>query len=112
TLNNTRASRLINENNVEALFGVTFTSQNDIDVFSKSIEDGKSVDIMSTLSSEEIDAVVNAIECIGKKFPIVEPSRDDHIVCEVNINTKKNSYAVASKDQPKVTSNFRPLVAD
>ncbi|GJV94925.1 ribonuclease H-like domain-containing protein [Tanacetum coccineum] len=45
---------------------------------------------------------------------MVSPS--DPIVQSVNINTKSTSYAGAAgasaKDQPKVNSNFRPLVAD
>ncbi|GKE11507.1 hypothetical protein Tco_1415058 [Tanacetum coccineum] len=91
--------------------------------------EGKYVDILSMMSSDDIDDVVTAIESIGKKFlvtadnsnrnvikQVVEPSHDVPIVSDVNINTKSTSYAGAasanSKDQPKVTSNFRPLVVD
>ncbi|GJR19372.1 zinc knuckle CX2CX4HX4C containing protein [Tanacetum coccineum] len=47
---------------------VKFTSQSDIDVFSMSIKEGKYADILSTMSTTDIDTVVNAIETIGKKF--------------------------------------------
>ncbi|GJZ50922.1 zinc knuckle CX2CX4HX4C containing protein [Tanacetum coccineum] len=87
-------SRLISETNVEALLGVKFYSQHDIDTFSKSVEEGK--------------------PSVTKQ--VVEPNHDDPIVHDVNINTKSTSYAGAAganhKVQPKVTSNFRPLVAD
>ncbi|GKF14411.1 hypothetical protein Tco_0055873 [Tanacetum coccineum] len=53
---------------VETLFGVKFTSQSDIDVFSMSIKEGKYANILSTMSTANIDIVVNAIETIGKKF--------------------------------------------
>ncbi|GJT10159.1 zinc knuckle CX2CX4HX4C containing protein [Tanacetum coccineum] len=47
---------------------------------------------------------------VGKALP------SDHIVQSVDINTSSRSYARAAgasaKDQPKVISNFRPLVAD
>nr|GFB87393.1 hypothetical protein [Tanacetum cinerariifolium] len=52
----------------ETLFWVKFTSQSDIEVFSMSIKEGKYADILSTMSSADIDAAVNAIETIGKKF--------------------------------------------
>ncbi|GKD21175.1 zinc knuckle CX2CX4HX4C containing protein [Tanacetum coccineum] len=55
-------------NNVETLFGVKFTSLSDIDDFSMSIKEGKYADILSTMSSVDIDADVNVIETIGKKF--------------------------------------------
>nr|GFB26622.1 hypothetical protein [Tanacetum cinerariifolium] len=61
-------SWLINETNVETLFGVKFTSLSVIDDFSMSIKEGKYADILSTLSSADIDAVVNVIETIRKKF--------------------------------------------
>ncbi|GKD99264.1 hypothetical protein Tco_1387248, partial [Tanacetum coccineum] len=62
------SSWLINKTNVETLFGVKFTSLGDIDDFSMSIKEGKYVDILSTMSSADIDADVNVIETIGKKF--------------------------------------------
>nr|GEY22739.1 zinc knuckle CX2CX4HX4C [Tanacetum cinerariifolium] len=87
------------------------------------------VDIFSKMSSIKIDAIADAIKTIAKKFlvgndnykpnatkQVVEPNHDDPIVHDVNINTKSTSYAGAAganhKVQPKVTSNFRPLVVD
>ncbi|GJR81824.1 hypothetical protein Tco_0152609 [Tanacetum coccineum] len=61
------SSWLINETNVETLFGVTFTSLSDIDDFSMSIKEGKYADILSTMSFTDIDADVNVTETIGKK---------------------------------------------
>ncbi|GKE01993.1 hypothetical protein Tco_1389976, partial [Tanacetum coccineum] len=60
------SSRLINKTNVETLFGVKFTSLSDIDHFSMSIKEGNYTDILSTMSSADIDAAVNVIETIGK----------------------------------------------
>ncbi|GKC08971.1 hypothetical protein Tco_1000581 [Tanacetum coccineum] len=62
------SSWLINETNVKTLFGVKFTYLSDIDDFSMSIKEGKYADILSTMSSADIDAAVNVIETIGKKF--------------------------------------------
>ncbi|GKD41516.1 hypothetical protein Tco_1261723 [Tanacetum coccineum] len=92
------SSWFINETNVETLFGVMFTSQSDIEVFSMSIKKGKYADILSMISSIDIDAVVNAIETIGKKFqddvsnssPLVSPSTT------INVPHKLNSTDVAA----------------
>ncbi|GKC37436.1 zinc knuckle CX2CX4HX4C containing protein [Tanacetum coccineum] len=62
------SSWLINETNVETLFGVKFTSLSDIDVFSMSMKEGKYADSLSTMSSVDIDADANAIETIRMKF--------------------------------------------
>nr|GEX85680.1 zinc knuckle CX2CX4HX4C [Tanacetum cinerariifolium] len=62
------SSWLINKINVETLFGAKFTSLSDIDDFSMSIKEGKYADILSTMSSSDIDVAVNVIETIGKKF--------------------------------------------
>ncbi|GJU18482.1 zinc knuckle CX2CX4HX4C containing protein [Tanacetum coccineum] len=86
------SSWLINETNVETLFGVKFTSQSDIEVFSMSIREGKYADILSTMSSANIDAAVNAIETFGKKFhddvsnssPLVSPSTTINMPRELN----------------------------
>nr|GFD55949.1 hypothetical protein [Tanacetum cinerariifolium] len=71
---------------------VKFTSQSDIEVFSMSIKEWKYVDILSTMSSADIDAVVNAIETIRKKFqvdvsnssPLVSPSTTINVPRELN----------------------------
>ncbi|GJS39068.1 hypothetical protein Tco_0564111 [Tanacetum coccineum] len=61
-------SRLSNKTNVETLFGVKFTSLSDVDDFSMSIKEGKYADVLSTMSSADIDDAVNVIETIRKKF--------------------------------------------
>ncbi|GJR19365.1 hypothetical protein Tco_0967892 [Tanacetum coccineum] len=65
---NDQVAAIMEIHDVETLFGVKFTSQSDIDVFSMSIKEGKYADILSTMSTTGIDAVVNAIETIRKKF--------------------------------------------
>ncbi|GJV13845.1 zinc knuckle CX2CX4HX4C containing protein [Tanacetum coccineum] len=119
------SSWLINETTIETLFGVKFTSLSDIDAFSNSIKEEKYADILSPMSTADINAAVNAIETIERKFQVVLDSHvirqdhaflSDHIVQSVDIITKSTSYAGATgastKEQPNVSSNFRPLVAD
>ncbi|GJU43049.1 hypothetical protein Tco_1200315 [Tanacetum coccineum] len=79
-------------NNVETLFGAKFTSQSDIDVFSMRIKEGKYADILSTMSTIDIDAAVDAIETIRKKLqadvsnssPLVSPSTTINVPRELN----------------------------
>ncbi|GJR09862.1 zinc knuckle CX2CX4HX4C containing protein [Tanacetum coccineum] len=86
------SSWLINGTNVETLFGVKFTSQSDIEVFSMSIKEGMYADILSMMTSADIDAAVNAIVTIGKKFqvdvskssPLVSPSTTINVPCKLN----------------------------
>nr|GEU83147.1 hypothetical protein [Tanacetum cinerariifolium] len=119
TPNNASGSRLISEINVEALLKVKFNSQHDIDTFSKSVEEGKYVDIFSKMSSDEIDTIVDAIVTIAKKFlvgddnsrpnvtkQVVEPNHDDPIIHDVNINTKSTLYAGAAGSNHKVSTCF------
>ncbi|GKE17496.1 hypothetical protein Tco_1425073, partial [Tanacetum coccineum] len=85
-------SEVINENNVKALFGVKFTSQSDIKVFSMSIKEGKYADTLSTMYTADIDAAVDAIETIRKQFqddvsnssPLVSPSTTINVPRELN----------------------------
>ncbi|GJY17522.1 zinc knuckle CX2CX4HX4C containing protein [Tanacetum coccineum] len=76
------------------------------------------------------NVILNEFDSMPKGVPSVkapnDPNADDNmlgmvspsdpIVQSVNINTKSTSYAGAAgasaKDQPKVNSNFRPLVAN
>ncbi|GJZ45304.1 zinc knuckle CX2CX4HX4C containing protein [Tanacetum coccineum] len=58
------SSWMINNTNVETLFGVKFTSLSDIEDFSMSIKEGKYADILSTVSSADIYATVNLINDI------------------------------------------------
>nr|GEX26881.1 RNA polymerase II largest subunit [Tanacetum cinerariifolium] len=119
------SSWLINKTTIETLFGVKFTSLSDIDVFTNSIKERLYADILSTMSAADIDAAVNAIETIGKKFQVFLDSHairkdptlpSDPIVQFVDLITKSTSYVSAAgastKEQPKVSSNFRPLVAN
>nr|GEV40698.1 hypothetical protein [Tanacetum cinerariifolium] len=96
------SSCLINETTIKTLFGVKFTSLCDIDVFTNSIKEGKYADILSTMSTADIDAAVNAIETIRKKFEVALDSHviqhdqafpSDPIVQSVDIITKSTSYA-------------------
>nr|GFC60070.1 zinc knuckle CX2CX4HX4C [Tanacetum cinerariifolium] len=95
-------------------------------MFFKSIKEGKYADILSTMSTADIDAAVNAIESTGMKFQVtadlnvlrqvVEPRHGVPIVQVVNINAKSTSYTGATganyKEQPKVNSTFSPLVVE
>ncbi|GJX48589.1 zinc knuckle CX2CX4HX4C containing protein [Tanacetum coccineum] len=86
------SSWLINGTNVEKLFGVKFTSQSDIELFSMSIKEGNYSDILSMMYSADIDAAMNVIETIGKKFqvdvskssPLVSPSTTINVPHELN----------------------------
>ncbi|GJZ36396.1 zinc knuckle CX2CX4HX4C containing protein [Tanacetum coccineum] len=72
------------------------------------------------------NVILNESDSMPKGVPSVKAPNDlnmpgmvslsDPIVQSMEINTKSTSYAgaavVSAKDQPKVNSNFRPLVAD
>nr|GEX44826.1 zinc knuckle CX2CX4HX4C [Tanacetum cinerariifolium] len=73
----------------------------DIDT-SKSVKEWKYVDIFSKMSFNEIDAIVDTIETITKKFSVGD-SRS---------NVTNQVAGANHKVQPKVTSNFRHLVTD
>ncbi|GJT62467.1 zinc knuckle CX2CX4HX4C containing protein [Tanacetum coccineum] len=81
------------------LFGISLKTYKDFEEFINNIELGKS-EVWLELSEEQRQEI----------------SPSDPIVQSADINTKSTSYAGAAgavtKDQPKVTSNFRPLVAD
>nr|GFA12260.1 zinc knuckle CX2CX4HX4C [Tanacetum cinerariifolium] len=99
------SSWLINKTTIETLFGVKFTSLSDIDVFTNSIKEGLYADILSMMSTSDSHVI--------RKDPTL-PS--DPIVQSVDLITKSTSYVGAAgastKEQPKVSSNFRPLVAN
>nr|GEW19640.1 zinc knuckle CX2CX4HX4C [Tanacetum cinerariifolium] len=99
------SSWLINETTIKTLFVVKFTSLCDIDVFTNSIKEGKYADILSTMSTADIDVAVNSIETIRKKFEVALDSHviqhdqafpSDPIVQSVDIITKSTSYAGAA----------------
>ncbi|GJY62492.1 zinc knuckle CX2CX4HX4C containing protein [Tanacetum coccineum] len=91
---NDQAAAIKEIHDVETLFGVKFTSQSDIDVFSMSIKEGKYANILSTMSTANIDVVVNAIETIGNKF-----------------QDKVNKVAGTHLKSSPMMSNFSPLVS-
>ncbi|GJX41181.1 hypothetical protein Tco_0256171 [Tanacetum coccineum] len=108
---------------ISELFGVSLKTHKDFEDFTRNIELGK-FEVWLELSDEKRQEVIDTFcamlealkaENLDDRIPSkVTPS--DHIVQSVDINTKSTSYAGAvgasAKDQPKVTSNFRPLVAD
>ncbi|GKC03952.1 zinc knuckle CX2CX4HX4C containing protein [Tanacetum coccineum] len=113
---------------VVALFGVSLNSLKDIDEFTKDLEVGK-YDLWLELTKETRSGITDIIwnrwdtlVNLQKSAPTVddnlsgEASLSDTIIQSVDINTKSTSYARAAgasaKDQPKVNSNFRHLVAD
>ncbi|GJS45344.1 zinc knuckle CX2CX4HX4C containing protein [Tanacetum coccineum] len=94
TIGDTSPLGLINETNVETLFGVKFTSLSDIDIFSMSIKEGKYADILSTMSSADIDAAVNAVETIGIKFQDeVNKDGGTQLSSSPNVNTSSPSVS-------------------
>ncbi|GJW24447.1 zinc knuckle CX2CX4HX4C containing protein [Tanacetum coccineum] len=110
------------------LFGVSINNPKDIDVFTSDLESGKyelwveltrekRLEIMNTLG-ELWNAFLAEADSISVRQAVKTsaPIQESPIVQSVDIHTKSSSYAGAAgasiKDQPKVRSNFRPLVAD
>ncbi|GKA40825.1 zinc knuckle CX2CX4HX4C containing protein [Tanacetum coccineum] len=113
---------------VAALFHVPLNSPKEIDEFTKDLEVAKYA-LWSKLTKETRSGIIDiiyyrwdALLNMQKSAPIVDDSLSgkaspsDLIVQYVDINTKLTFYAGAAgasaKDQPKVNSNFRPLVVD
>ncbi|GKC58142.1 hypothetical protein Tco_1085740 [Tanacetum coccineum] len=94
TSSNDQAAAIKEIHVIETLFRVKFASQSDIDIFFISIKEGKYADISSTMSTANIDVVVNAIETIGKKF-------QDEV----------NKAASTQLRSSPMMSNFSPLVS-
>nr|GEW86965.1 zinc knuckle CX2CX4HX4C [Tanacetum cinerariifolium] len=78
------SSWMINETNVETLFGVKFTSLSDIDDFSMSIKEGKYADIFSTMSSANIDADLSSSPKVSISSPLVSSSTTINVPHELN----------------------------
>ncbi|GJW31884.1 zinc knuckle CX2CX4HX4C containing protein [Tanacetum coccineum] len=125
---------------VAATFGVPLTTVGDLHKLITDIEAGKHDELLSEMTNDDrmetLDAlgtICNSIQAnninadvIPCKVSHVDDSINlnvdestipsDPIVQSVDINTKSTSYAGAAgasaKDQPKVNSNFRTLVAD
>ncbi|GJV66182.1 zinc knuckle CX2CX4HX4C containing protein [Tanacetum coccineum] len=113
---------------VAALFSVPLNFLKEIDAFTKDLEVGK-YDLWLELTKEARSRITVIISNrwdtflnMQKSSPIVNDnlsgkvSPSDPIAQAVDINIKSTSYAEATgasaKDQQKVNSNFRPLVAN
>ncbi|GJX50914.1 hypothetical protein Tco_0277759 [Tanacetum coccineum] len=125
---------------VAATFGIPLTIVGDLHLLIKSIEAGKHDDLLSGMTNDKRIEIMDALGTICNSIQADNTNADvihckvshvddltnlnvdestmpsDPIVQSVDINTKLKSYAgavgVSAKDQPKVNSNFRPLVAD
>nr|GEW28026.1 zinc knuckle CX2CX4HX4C [Tanacetum cinerariifolium] len=106
---------------VAATFGVPLTTVGDLDVLIKDIEAGKHDELLSRMTNDKRMIVMDALGTICDSINVENsiPSNStpsDPIMQFMDINTNAKSYARAAsanaKDQPKVNSNFRPLVAD
>ncbi|GJV63167.1 zinc knuckle CX2CX4HX4C containing protein [Tanacetum coccineum] len=110
------------------LFGVSINTPRDIDVFTSDLESGK-YELWGELTREKRQEIMNTLWELWNAFlaegdsisvrqavKTSAPVQESPIVQSVDINTKSSSYTGAPgasiKDQPKVRSNFRPLVAD
>ncbi|GJS62485.1 hypothetical protein Tco_0657269 [Tanacetum coccineum] len=101
---------------VAATFGVPLTIVGDLHKLINDIEAGKHDELLSGMTNDDrmetMDALDDSINLNVDESTI--PS--DPIVKSVDINTKSTSYdgaaGASAKDQPKVNSNFRTLVAD
>ncbi|GJT03068.1 hypothetical protein Tco_0824237 [Tanacetum coccineum] len=119
---------------------VPLTTVGELNLLIKSIEAGKHDELLSGMTNDERMAIMDALDTICNSIQAdntnadVIPCKNSHvddltnlnidestmpndpIVQSVDINTKSTSYAGAAgasaKDQPKVNSNFRHLVAD
>ncbi|GKB00565.1 hypothetical protein Tco_0828558 [Tanacetum coccineum] len=111
-----------NIDDVSNLFWVPHNSLEEIDAFVKDLELGKH-ELWTIMSKENSNVITNIVcnkwDALLKARPkdtrpTTPPS--DTIVQYVDINSKSTSYAGAAgastKEQPKVNTNFRPLVAD
>nr|GEY97038.1 RING-H2 finger protein ATL70-like [Tanacetum cinerariifolium] len=134
----TAAPKDSNDNNVESgfqstpvihsvinfkLFGVSLKTLKDFEDFIKNIRLGNS-EVWLKLSEDKCQENYDTLCAMFKAFKAKNindsiPSKvtpSDPIVQSVDINTKSTSYVGAAgacaKNQPKVTSNFRPLMAN
>ncbi|GJU92879.1 zinc knuckle CX2CX4HX4C containing protein [Tanacetum coccineum] len=101
---------------VAATFGVPLTTIGDLYMFIKCIEDGKHDELLSGMTNDDRMETLDALGAICNSIK-ADNTKVDVIPCKaVDIDTMSTSYARAAgesaKDQPKVNSNFRPLVAD
>nr|GFA02615.1 zinc knuckle CX2CX4HX4C [Tanacetum cinerariifolium] len=96
---------------VAATFEVPLTTVGDLQMLINDIEAGKHNELSARMTNEDRVKTLNALGTIYNSI-----QADNHFVQSVDINTKSTSYAGAAgaraKDQPKVSFNFRPLVAN
>ncbi|GJR13698.1 zinc knuckle CX2CX4HX4C containing protein [Tanacetum coccineum] len=125
---------------VAATFEVPLTTVGDLHKLIIDIETGKRDELLSGMTNDDRMETLDAIGTICKLIQAdnnnadVIPCKVSHVDCSINlivdestkpsdpiiqsvdINTKSTSYAgaagVSAKDQPKVNSNFRTLVAN
>nr|GEY88279.1 hypothetical protein [Tanacetum cinerariifolium] len=132
--------RELNSINVAATFGVLLLTVGDLHKLINDIEAGKHDELLSGMTNDDrmdtsdaLGFICNSIQA-NRKNAYVIPCKVSHaddsvnlnvdestipsdpIMQYVDINTKLTSYAGAAgasaKEQPKVNSNFRTLVAD
>ncbi|GJZ96340.1 hypothetical protein Tco_0668674, partial [Tanacetum coccineum] len=104
--------------------GATFplTIVSDLHMLINDIEAGKHDELLSEMTNDDRMEIVDALGTIcnsiqaDRNVILNESDSMSKGVTSVNINTKSTSYAgdagASAKDQPKVNSNFCPLVAD
>ncbi|GJY99640.1 zinc knuckle CX2CX4HX4C containing protein, partial [Tanacetum coccineum] len=101
---------------VAATFRVPLTTIGDLHKLISDIEAGKHDELLSEITNDDRMETMDALDDSNNLNVDESTIPSDPIVQSVDINTKSTSYAGAAgasaKDQPKVNSNFRTLVAD
>ncbi|GKE11824.1 zinc knuckle CX2CX4HX4C containing protein, partial [Tanacetum coccineum] len=96
---------------VVATFEVPLTTVGDLQMLINDIEARRHDELLAEMTNEDHVETLNALGTISNSI-----QADNPFVQSVDINTKSTSYAGATgaraKDQPKVSSNFHPLVVD
>nr|GEU64361.1 retrovirus-related Pol polyprotein from transposon TNT 1-94 [Tanacetum cinerariifolium] len=90
---------------------VPLTTVGDLQMLINDIDAGKHDELLTEMTNNDREETLYALGTICNSI-----QADNPIVQSVDINTKSTSYAGAAgaraKDQPKVSSNFRPSMAD
>nr|GEW54876.1 hypothetical protein [Tanacetum cinerariifolium] len=100
---------------VAATFGVSLRTVGDFYMLIKDTKAGKHDELLSKMTNDDH---LETMDALGTICNLIQANNTNvEIPCKsVDINTKSTSYAgaagVSVKDQPKVDSNFRSLVAD
>nr|GEX34690.1 hypothetical protein [Tanacetum cinerariifolium] len=94
-------------------FGVPLSTVGDLHKFINDIEFSKHDELLFGMTNEDYTKTMDALGTICNS---IQADNNNADVIPFDINTKSTSYAGAvgasGKDQPKVNSNFRTLVAD